>query len=306
MVFNFLFHRVSTIKDPLWDPMRPVLFEKCIQSLSAKYKISTIESLLETTSKQDRTPTATISFDDGYLDNYTEAIPILNKYKVKASFYVVTDCIDKNEPTWTYLLDHYFSHTNKNVLDLNFDWISESYKKIVFKNSEHKKNFIREFKPYTKTITHQQRTDLMERITNSFNDVQKPAIMMNWDQLREISAMGHYIGSHSKTHAMLGTIQSEENIQLELEHSANRISQELGYRPVSFSYPVGSYNQTTITLCQKTGYKLALAVKQRPYDPQHDDAFEIPRIELYNESWFKTQMRMNNTLERIKKTIGYK
>jgi peptidoglycan/xylan/chitin deacetylase (PgdA/CDA1 family) len=34
-----------------------------------------------------------ITFDDGYLDNYTNAFPILEKYNLKASFYIITGMI---------------------------------------------------------------------------------------------------------------------------------------------------------------------------------------------------------------------
>lgn len=35
-----------------------------------------------------------ITFDDGYLDNYTTAYPILKKYNIKATFFVISDKID--------------------------------------------------------------------------------------------------------------------------------------------------------------------------------------------------------------------
>ena len=39
---------------------------------------------------------------------------------------------------------------------------------------------------------------------------------------------------------------------------------------------------------------------------QKDDLFEVSRIELYNEPWWKTRLRITNTLENIKSLIRYK
>ncbi|MBI3519306.1 MAG: polysaccharide deacetylase family protein, partial [Bacteroidetes bacterium] len=124
--------------------------------------------------------------------------------------------------------------------------------------------------------------------------------------LREMLSQGHIIGSHTVKHSMLGTMTNESEIRYELEESANTLSKKLGIFPLTISYPVGSYNETTVRISKEVGYKIGLAVKQTVYDPETVDLFEIPRIELYNESWWKTKLRIDNTLERIKKIIKYK
>ncbi len=44
-----------------------------------------------------------LTFDDGYVDNYQNALPILRKYKFTATFFIITQFIDDNRPgylTW--------------------------------------------------------------------------------------------------------------------------------------------------------------------------------------------------------------
>jgi peptidoglycan/xylan/chitin deacetylase (PgdA/CDA1 family) len=105
---------------------------------------------------------------------------------------------------------------------------------------------------------------------------------------------------------MLGTMTNLDEIKAELTESARLIEKNLGHFPKTISYPVGSYNETTIKLSREAGYSIGLAVKQRPYLPMTDSIFEIPRIELYNENWLKTVLRITNFLETIKTTIGYR
>ncbi len=129
---------------------------------------------------------------------------------------------------------------------------------------------------------------------------------MNWEDLSQLKNAGHYIGSHTITHVMLGTMSDKVLIKNELLNSAKIIEQKLGHYPITISYPVGSYNDKTKELSNEAGYTIGLAVKQKLYDPQKDNVFKIPRIELYNEPWWKTKLRITNTLEDLKSLIRYK
>ncbi|MFN5628821.1 MAG: polysaccharide deacetylase family protein [Bacteroidota bacterium] len=305
MIRNFLFHRVNPKRDLLWDPMDPVLFEKCIQHISKKYKVVLLEELLEDKNLMLQKNLATILFDDGYLDNLEYAAPILQKYNCKASFYVVTDCIEKNIPSWTHILEHNFLNTRQTNFRLNFEFLPAEFKIEQLTTKEKRIAFAKKLKPVLKKLSHQNREQVLAQINLVCKDVKLPKIMMNWDQVRELKQAGHYIGSHTVSHFMLGTMSNDNDIYEELYNSAKTIEKNLGYFPKTISYPVGSYNQQTIEQSKKAGYVYGLAVKQDLYNPKNDSLFEIPRIELYNESWLKTRLRISHQLEQLKKAIGY-
>ena len=130
-------------------------------------------------------------------------------------------------------------------------------------------------------------------------------MMMNWNDLKTLHNKGHYIGSHTVTHSMLGTMTNEMEIRNELTKSAKLIEYNLGYYPLTISYPVGSFNSQIKKISDKSGYKIGLAVKQDIYSPNNDDIFEVSRIELYNEPWWKTKLRISNNLEKIKRIIKH-
>ena len=306
MVRNFLFHRVSPQRDKLWDPMDPRLFEKCIRFIKNRYETCLIEDLVDYADlKTSNNKYATIMFDDGYKDNVEYALAILEKYNCKASFYVVTDCIEKNIPTWTQILEHSFQYTKAQKLELDFEFIPDNLKVVQLQENQEKINYVKKLKPFLKQISHRNRSLVLERIQSQFDDVELPKLMMNWDDLRNLRSAGHYIGSHSLSHSMLGTMDDLEEIESEIKGSGEVILKNLGYFPQSFSYPVGSYNSFAIEACKKAGYRIGLAVKQKLFDPSNDGLFEIPRIELYNEPWYKTRLRITNQLEVIKRLIGY-
>lgn len=304
MISNFLFHRVSPERDALWDPMDLPLFERCIKYISKHFEVHQFEELMQQENKDPKRKIATIVFDDGYKDNIEYAAPVLEAYKIKASFYVVTDCIEKNIPTWTHVLDYGFQFTHKNDIDLRSDFLPSELRVNKFSNRNERIAYAKKLKPALKKITHEQRVEVLKKIQSSFDDVLIPSLMMNWSDLQQLKNAGHYIGSHTVTHPMLGNMGKENEIKEELFNSAQEIEKKLGHFPITISYPIGSYNDTTIAISKEAGYKLGLAVKQRVFNPQKDGLFEIPRIELYNESWLKTRLRIDGVIERVSKFLG--
>jgi peptidoglycan/xylan/chitin deacetylase (PgdA/CDA1 family) len=302
-VKNFLFHRVSEEKDKLWPPMRPDLFDKILSFLCKEYTIVRLEDFLtESTDYKSSKQIATILFDDGYKDNIEYAVPILRKNNCAASFYIVTDCIDRNLPTWTFLTDHALQQTNISRLELSFSYVPEELRRIQLKENSSQNLLVSRIKPWMKTLSNQNRLEVLQSILYQCSDVPLPENkMMNWNDIRELNEHGFYVGSHSHTHPMLGRLENEEEINDELEISSNRIRQELGTAPFTISYPIGSFDERVRKLAQKNGYKYGLAVEQRFYSSERDSLFAIPRVELYQEPLWKVRMRVSGIYTRLKR-----
>ena len=305
MIRNFLFHRVSPERDQLWDPMDVAFFDKCISYITGHYQVMLLEDMVSMPNLKNLDNIATILFDDGYKDNIQFAAPILAKYNCKASFYVVTDCIENNIPTWTHILEYRFQYTNKSDINLNFDFFPPDLRVTNLPTKEKRLEYVKKLKPFLKKIPHLERKQALEIIDLSFDDVNLPRIMMDWQDLLQLKIQGHYIGSHSISHCLFGSMTDDSEVLNELLVSGQTIERHLGHFPKTISYPVGSYNKKTIELSKKAGYTIGLAVDQRTYDPSTDSIFEIPRIELYNENWLKTRLRITTHLEKFKTFIGY-
>ena len=79
-----------------------------------------------------------ITFDDGFENNYSIARPILEKLSIPATFYVSTNLIDKNLMTWIDQIEYCIDQINSKTLLLpwsNVPFIISSKKtKIKFLN----------------------------------------------------------------------------------------------------------------------------------------------------------------------------
>lgn len=92
-----MYHGVGTENPKNWGDMliTPQLFEKQLQYLqSHDYKVVSVEELCERfrTNREVKNYVA-VTFDDGYVNNYLCAFPLLQKYNATATFYVIKNAI---------------------------------------------------------------------------------------------------------------------------------------------------------------------------------------------------------------------
>ncbi len=98
IAFVLMYHRVS---DRINDPDVTVSdknFERQMSYLKKNFNVVSLDDMVDrykqnTKSEKD---TVAITFDDGFKDNYTDAYPILKKYNIPATIFIVTGYIDRN------------------------------------------------------------------------------------------------------------------------------------------------------------------------------------------------------------------
>lgn len=146
-----LYHAVGEPVEIEWPPsliLPASLFEAHLQYLTKEgYKVVSVEelvSLLENGGNLDKV--VAMSFDDGYRNNHTDALPLLKKYNAKASFYVVHRDIGKtiymdNDSLIELLANgmeigsHTINHAPLALIDPKYlPWEVGSAKKFIEKN----------------------------------------------------------------------------------------------------------------------------------------------------------------------------
>lgn len=126
----------------------PDSFERQIRFIARHYNSVTVLQLAEMVKSKSRLPKATIAvtFDDGYENNYTNAFPILKKYNVKATIFLIVDKIARpgylnlaqiKEMNESGLIDfgsHTISHANLTEIQDNDAWQEIYYSKTKLEN----------------------------------------------------------------------------------------------------------------------------------------------------------------------------
>lgn len=301
-----LFHRVHPERDPLWDPMDPVLFESILLYARKNYEPVGLDEFFQDVNRKYKKRPLIITYDDGYRDFIDYSFPLLKKHSLPASMFVVTDCIDRNIPTWTYLMDYFFYNTKiLEIKNADFGLPVQEFNVTKWHTDAERIAYCKKVKQYLKKVPNKKRNEIVQTFTTGFDDVQMPEnLMMTWEEIKQLQSAGVQIGSHSVSHPPLATIEDENELKTELLDSALRIKEMTGKFPSTISYPVGSYNSGVKKMSEQVGYQLGLAVNQRIFDTNRDDNFEIPRIELYNENMIKAKLRITGIYGKLKRMAG--
>ena len=89
-------------------------------------------------------------------------------------------------------------------------------------------------------------------------NVGKPGIL-TWDEIKEMSDNGMFIGSHTLNHLNLAAI-GDEQLRRELTDSKKILEEKIDKKVDLLAYPGGNYNAHVIELVKEAGYQSALSV----------------------------------------------
>src|SRR5205814_3591619 len=87
------YHSVNDQANPDCDPLPRSMFEQHLDHLKRHYQVVTVDALVKGLYAGAPLPPrpVAITFDDGYEDNYSNAFPLLKKYELPATIFLVTE-----------------------------------------------------------------------------------------------------------------------------------------------------------------------------------------------------------------------
>ena len=223
--------------------------------------------------------TVIVTFDDGFDDNYYKAYPILRKYEVPATIFIATDYIGGVEPFWF----EWLVYVGKNLelesvaklagIDWNEHWSVSEARCSILKHVKKMKNSDR------LNFIGQLDSLLGDNVSRGGFAESHP---MNWEQVREMSRNGIEFGSHTKSHPILSSLESNRKID-ELVGSKEIIEQETGLPCSTIAYPVGGHDQydpETMEEARKAGYRFGLTYIHGSDNVRRADPFELRRLHV--------------------------
>jgi len=197
-----VFHGVDTVGCTKFNSrfVSKDFFENFIQYITKNYNVISLDDFYKKKFKKN-TLNIAITFDDGYLNNYKYAVPILKKLNVPASFYITT-IHEKETILWPDFIDLVSSFTKK--------------KELLFEDVPYYKNDKNEFvskkgtlKNKLKTLPYDKIAALYPIFKEEWDDLKSKPLndyweLMNKQEIKEIANDPLFsIGTHGHTHANL-------------------------------------------------------------------------------------------------------
>ncbi len=261
----------------------PDVFDEQLKFLKRNFNVINFHTLADIADAGESIPPGSviITFDDGYADNYTSALPILQSHDLTASIYLATGFIDAQQPFWFDMLSYYVMRMRPGVLHLN----RGNFRVEV--TDENRSEVRRSIGQAVRVIADASRLHILEELAQQSGVSPSPseqelARPLTWNEVRALDAAGIEIGSHTVTHPFLLQL-SDEDLHTELAQSKQRIEEETGKTVRSLSYPTGGsqfYDVRTIKMAQAAGYQFAVSYDHASVKISNLKPFEIPRIHV--------------------------
>ena len=258
-LYSVNFHRIGNSKETEFDPC---VYSCTTEELDAHIKffkahfdlisLNTLsEILLDNTKPSSKL--MCLTFDDGYIDNFSNALPVLRANDVTATFFIATGLVGSGHVPWWDKVAYLIKYHQPKRLRLAA-WRDD----VIFENCQER--FIRNVLHAIKSckLPAQKQINQLEQALLHQNGY-PAAEFMDWHHLKTVLEAGMELGAHSHNHDIL-TKLSENELFYELSHSKALLESNLGCDITAFSYPVGSkstYDQRVIEGLKDTGYKLA-------------------------------------------------
>jgi len=286
-LYCFNYHRIGDSTRTPFDPniysCSVEQFKKQLQFFKKHFQVITFnEALLLAQNKLPLNKRyALITFDDGYIDNYEEAYPVLKEEGISAVFFIPTDYVDSYIVPWwdeiAWMLkntkEKEFCFAEKSIFNLDYSVLD----KVI-------RHVLTVIKSDPRTMD-EKMLELKIKLGCEYNvDPNDKSLFVSWQQIKEMKSGGMAIGSHTCSHRILTHI-NKENQLLELEHSKQSLEQHLGCDIDTVAYPVGQSHTFNDEICEMTarlGYKIGFSFTNAVNDLPLSNLYKISRLGIDN------------------------
>lgn len=303
-----MYHRVADLTyDPWQLAVSPTLFEQQLRVIRQKWNplsLAELTQALTAGSVPDRS--VVLTFDDGYIDNFTQAKPLLEQYQIPATFFIVTHTCEQQTPFWWDELQDIILSSKQLpeqirltiageelVVDLEGEAIltpSLEKKQQAWTATEgvatRRCGLYLALWQRMRPLAHGEQQTIMatlRELAGQVTGTNLALIGMTPGHIRQLLINPLFsVGAHTVTHPALADHAGEEQ---QREISSSRLYlEELIQKPINlFAYPYGSHTDTTVAVLRKQQFRAAVTTNEGLIT-KHSQMLRLNRYQVMNWS----------------------
>ena len=276
------YHRVTeNLPDALYDPGMFVTQKTLEMHINEILHCFDIVPLSRIVGTDEPRRVCAITFDDGWVDTYLNAFPVLKRYGVPAAVFVPVNMIDSDKTFWFQdlwdLAIKIKGSAEENAFLEHFARIAPSWhpRSMDVENIARLTNILKNF-PAQK---------LNKLVANAFLifglELESHKSVMSLNEIHEMSENGITFGSHGLDHYILPNLNSQMK-KAQILDSFEILQDKLHSVIPFFCYPDGRWDDESIAFVKEAGYEGAVTTILG-HNSRNTDRFLLVRILMHED-----------------------
>jgi len=279
------YHRIANSE---WDPQQLCVskenFAQQLEVLRKNVRLLTLQQI-DRGLAEGRVParSVAITFDDGYIDTYEDALPLLEQQELPATVFVVTGTIGGYY--WWDEVQSLVETANElpERIDLSIDGRSFRWSRHA-RDARNRRSLVKGLGGFFRLLPfsdQQSALDELRSLLPSSTENECTSRAMSAEQVAELGACELIdIGSHTVSHQSLGRISPEQQSD-ELMQSKKALEEITGQPVRSFSYPNGITSADSPRIASELGYTIGCTSREGVVSSS-SNPYLLPRLWVGN------------------------
>lgn len=296
-----MYHYTRDLKHSRYPDIKGLdqqLFREQIEFMKNNFNIVSMEQVLDAIDGISDLPenALLLTFDDGYIDNYTFAFPVLEEFKIQGSFFIPGKTFTTHQ-----LLDvnkiHYMlasANINELVADViqkmdyyrgkEFDYPStqEMWDEYAVANRFDCKETIFVKRILQTVLPEALRNRISSELFTKYVGVSEEQLAyelyMTEEQIRTLKRHGMFIGIHGYDHYWLGNL-SRDQMQKDIDMALDALDEFIDRKRWAMNYPYGNYSNDVLDYISSKGAHVGFSTVVRCADLKKDNTLALPRLD---------------------------
>jgi glycosyltransferase involved in cell wall biosynthesis/peptidoglycan/xylan/chitin deacetylase (PgdA/CDA1 family) len=250
-------------------------FAKQMELLARAYRVLPLSEVIDRLHRGQALPRRTVclTFDDGFRNVLTTALPILQRHHFPATVFLVTGMMGTHQPAWPDRL--FFAVQQAPETELAVNGCSWS-----LTTSVRRRQAYGELVGWLKQLPDEAKEERLQQVYRVLGRPEVPRASslatLDWADVDELRRTGLVeFGSHTHTHPILPRCAPERQEQ-ELRLSRDVLRERLGGANL-LAYPNGDFAAQTKAFAHELGYRCGLATVPGMHIPG-EDFYEMRRV----------------------------